>query len=991
MSKFDLHFLGNFEVLHDGVVQDLPPSRKTRALLAFLALHDRSFRREYLCELLWEIPDDPRGSLRWSLSKLRRLVDSDQRKRIVADRANVRLDADDLTIDFVDLCELAEKRLADAPTATLEEAADRYRGHFLEGLEFSDFHDFHAWCVAERERAVHAREAILRDLIRRFEGDPERALPHARALVTLSPYDEEARAQLIGLLIKLRHMEEAEQQLRLGQRMLKELGVQSSGALLAAWRSPSTPVEPEVTPVAHPDISGADHFPVSTAIHGREKELALLNNALESVVRESKARILMLRGEPGIGKSTLLEALGRRALDAGAYLLEAGAYLSEINRPFALWIDALRRQSTEAEQAVFGDQSLKRRDRLLGRLSGFIGQQARQRPVVIVFDDFQWCDESSAAALHYVTRMNRERPVLGVIAVRAGELRDNVQAQQALRELRQDRLIEDVPVDPLPEADIRRLIAERVPAADAARLSRECGGNPLFAIELARAGGEAGTLDDLVRERLARFDEEGAEVLRWAAVLSPHIQFDTLVQLSNLAAEDVGTALERAQQQGVLDGAGDELRFSHELVARGVYKDISPVRRQVMHRRVAELMEANSRVDLDHAAQLAHHASHSGDVGLAARALVLAGRLCQRFFANEKALQHARRGLQLAADLSGAERVRVSIELHEIMLASGPVDDWESAAAEYVALAEQALDLGDLEHARLGYQMASVLRWEHGHWSDAQEVSLQAARIARGGDEEQNIIGLAETAKCLVMLERDLPQADAMLMEAQALAERRRFRHHSILIARGLLRLHEDRLNEAEELFLEARTLSKAAGDHISEFQANESLVLIAWYQGDCSRALKLCEPLHELAGKLREGSEEPLARALYGLCLYHDRDDPEPLDRAIDDLRIVDAKYRLAYTQSRAAMIDLGRERFDSARIRAREALNCAELLQRPTEMLIAHVALYCAASAAGDAAAAAAEREAMAALCERSVAVWARQQAQAAMAEGAAAMVES
>ncbi|HKX55045.1 MAG TPA: hypothetical protein VJN01_03045, partial [Xanthomonadales bacterium] len=496
------------------------------------------------------------------------------------------------------------------------------------------------------------------------------------------------------------------------------------------------------------------------------------------------------------------------------------------------------------------------------------------------------------------------------------------------------------------------------------------------------AGREGGSLDELVRERLARFDQDGAEVLRWAAVLNPYIQFETLVALSGLAAEAVGASMEKAEQQGILILTDSTPKFSHELLARGVYKDIAPVRRQVMHRRVAQLMENNSRVDLDHAAQLAHHASHSGDAGLAARALVLAGRLSLRFFANDKAQQHARRGLQLVAQMPAAERVRVSLELHEVLLASSLVTDWQAAAAEYVSLAEQALDLGDLEHARLGYQMASVLRWEHGQWTGAQEVSLQAARIARGGGEEQNIIGLAETAKCLVMLERDLPQADAMLMEARALADRRRFHHHSILIGQGLLRMHEDRLDEATELFLEARTLSKAAGDHISEFQANENLVLIAWYQGDCGRALALSEPLCELAGKIREGSEEPLARALYGLCLYHDSDKSGPLDQAIEDLRIVDAKHRLAYIQSRAALIELERGRFESARNRAREALSCAELLQRPSEMLIAHVALYHAANAAADSATMAAECAAMSSLCERGVAVWARQKAQAAMA---------
>jgi DNA-binding SARP family transcriptional activator len=983
MSEVELRFLGDFEVLRNGRAQDLPPSRKTRALLAFLALQKRPFRREFLSELLWEIPDDPRGSLRWSLSKLRRLVDSEHHRRIVADRLNVRLEADDLSIDSVELCELAEKNLAEASTPFLEKSSKRFRGHFLEGLEFSDFHEFNAWCVSERERSVRARQAILQELIRRYADEPERALPHARAQVVLSPYDEEARARLIRLLISLRHTEEAEQQLHMGRRMLKELGIESNGALLAAWRPAPVAAVPEVVAAVLPAVLPKAALSDQKVLYGRDTELALFRQMLDSATTEPRARIVMLVGEPGIGKSSLLEESARHARESGMYLLEASAYASGINRPFALWIDALRRTAPETEQAVFGDRNLGHRDRLFGALSGLISQQTEQSPVIIMFDDFQWCDELSAAALHYVTRMNREKPLLAFIATRAGELRDNAQAQQVLRELRQDRLVEEVAIEPLPEADIQQLVAERVPAADSLRLSRECGGNPLLAIELARAGGEGGSLDELVRERLARFDEEGAEVLRWAAVLNPYIQFETLVKLSGLAAEAVGTAMEKAEQQGMLVVSGSAPKFSHELLARGVYKDISPVRRQVMHRRIAQLIEDNSRVDLDHAAQLAHHASHSGDAGLAARALVLAGRLCLRFFANDKAQQHARRGLQLVAQTPVAERVRVSLELHEVLLASSPVADWEAAAAEYVSLAEQALDLGDLEHARLGYQMASVLRWEHGHWSSAQEVSLQAARIARGGGEEQNIIGLAETAKCLVMLERDLPQADAMLMEAQALADRKRFCHHSILIGRGLLRMHQDRLDEATELFLEARTLSKAAGDHISEFQASENLVLIAWYLGDCGRALALSEPLRELAGKIREGSEEPLARALYGLCLYHDCDNPEPLNQAIDDLRVVDAKHRLAYIQSRAAIIELERGRYESAATRAREALYCAELLQRPTEMLVAHVALYHAGNAAADTATMAAECAAMSSLCKRGVAVWARQKAEAAMAE--------
>ena len=102
MADLTVRLLGDLEVIRDGTPVTLPPSKKTRGLLAYLALHDRPLRREQLCELLWEIPDDPRGSLRWSLSKIRKLVDDEAQPRIIADRSSVRFDTAGVDLD-VDL------------------------------------------------------------------------------------------------------------------------------------------------------------------------------------------------------------------------------------------------------------------------------------------------------------------------------------------------------------------------------------------------------------------------------------------------------------------------------------------------------------------------------------------------------------------------------------------------------------------------------------------------------------------------------------------------------------------------------------------------------------------------------------------------------------------------------------------------------------------------------------------------------------------------
>ena len=193
----ELRFLGDFEVRRDGRAMPLPPSKKTRALLAYLCLHPRRFRREQLCQLLWEVPDDPLGSLRWSLSKLRHLLDDKERSRVLADRSSVGVETEGISIDMRELRLLVTGDLAKVPTEALEAASTRYRGNVLEGLEFSNFHDFHAWCMAEREQSLRDRAALLTELVKRRADDPEQALPHVRALVGLSPYEESHRATLI--------------------------------------------------------------------------------------------------------------------------------------------------------------------------------------------------------------------------------------------------------------------------------------------------------------------------------------------------------------------------------------------------------------------------------------------------------------------------------------------------------------------------------------------------------------------------------------------------------------------------------------------------------------------------------------------------------------------------------------------------------------------------------------------------------------------------
>jgi hypothetical protein len=296
---------------------------------------------------------------------------------------------------------------------------------------------------------VRAQKRLLTALIRHTSADPERALPHARTLVRIAPYDEPARAALIRMLVALGHSDQAEQQYQVGLKMLKETGASSSGELYRAWRG--APAPPTASHASHqPPSSIPDLRPASSSVKlaerlvGRDVELGRIVAVLSQVVQQRRSMLVLVSGEPGIGKSTLLRAAAAHARSAGALLLEASAYESESIRPFALWRDALRPLGTDVIASIFGRGNEANRDRLLEGLSELIAEHASKQPVVLMFDDLQWGDESSAAALHYVARTNKEQPLLGVLAARNDELRDNTPVLRAVRELRQAGLLQEI-------------------------------------------------------------------------------------------------------------------------------------------------------------------------------------------------------------------------------------------------------------------------------------------------------------------------------------------------------------------------------------------------------------------------------------------------------------------------------------------------------------------------------------------------------------------
>jgi DNA-binding SARP family transcriptional activator len=699
-QRLQLRVLGELEVIRAGQAVALPQSRKARALLAYLALTGRTHRRERLCELLWDVADDRRGALRWCLSKIRPIVDCDDVRRVVADRDSVSFNPAGVSIDLHEV--RAQCRdLTAATTDAVQRAADRFRGEVLEGLDLHDFAEYQAWCVALREEALRLRVQVAEALVARLDRDPARAAVHARVLVQADPLDVTARTRLIHLLAAAGRDLEVEQQLDAARRAFAELGgdgpdrLRQLDAALADKPARSARATPMPSPPAVDRRRPAPVF--RTTVHGlrmvgRAAERARLAAVLARA-RPGRAAVAFIRGEPGVGKSRMLVDFMTEARRQRGATVEGCAYEAERSRPYGPWIDALRRLTCAGHEPD---------DELTGLLAGTVNEAPASRerlfvavteqlarwadtgagPALVALDDLQWFDDSSVQLLHYLVRVFWPVPVVVAVTARGGELADNPAALRTLRSLRREGVFDEVEVGPLSRDETRELIGLLHSRADGDQdvdqIYRDSGGNPLFALELARAvprtGGHlAGSLSTVVRDRLDRLPGPAADVLRWAAVLGPVFRVRALANLVTTEAEALADALDDLERHALIGGVvdtrdpGGTYQFAHQLVHQVVYSDLSVARRRLMHARVAAALAAEADAGDAAAADLAHHAIEAGDIRTATAAALRAARHCLRVFAPDQALALARRGRRWADALDEPARAQHIAELEALI------------------------------------------------------------------------------------------------------------------------------------------------------------------------------------------------------------------------------------------------------------------------------------------------------------------------------------
>ena len=239
-GAFDVRMLGPLAIQKAGTPIKLPSSRKVRALLAYLALAPHPVTRSHLCELLWDVPNDPRGELRWCLSKIRSLIDEPGRQRVEASGEAIRLDLTDCRVDALMVSAVIQKGVETLDAEHAGALAAMFRGDLLEGLDIDRSPSFTAWLIGQRRRLRACHAALLEHLVR--SASDEEAQAYLERWLELAPFDQRVHKILLESLARRGRLREGEEHLAAIVRLFEAEGLDPA-PIRAVWRAAKGQIE----------------------------------------------------------------------------------------------------------------------------------------------------------------------------------------------------------------------------------------------------------------------------------------------------------------------------------------------------------------------------------------------------------------------------------------------------------------------------------------------------------------------------------------------------------------------------------------------------------------------------------------------------------------------------------------------------------------------------------------------------------------------------
>jgi DNA-binding SARP family transcriptional activator len=779
-----IRLLGDFTVDYDGTPVTTINSSRLQSLLAYLVLHREAPQpRHHVAYVLWPDSSDAQAlsNLRTLLHRLRdALPDAERFLHAGTHTLQWRSDAP-CTLDVLDFEGHASptgdpKGIREA----LERAMALYRGDLLPGC-------YDDWIAPHRERLRQVYLEALERLILLLETqrDYQKAIDHAQRLLRHDPLHEATYRRLMRLYALVGDRARAVRVYHTCATVMgRELDVEPSPPTREAYERL---VQSHAT--ARP---ATDTLVSASPLVGRDDEWSRMRTTWRAAAMGAP-HLLLLSGEAGVGKTRLAEELlewaGRQRIAAASARCYAPAdelaytpvavWLRDRPLPALadIWLTEIARLLPELliqqPHLPHPDPLTERwqRQRLFEALAlALLGQAG---PQLLLIDDLQWCDRDTLEWLPYLLRYDPQARLLVIGTIRPEEAADVQPLVSLLSSMRQEGLMTELELGRLGKADTtalaKRMVGRELDPAEAAYVYRESEGNPLFVVEMMRTGLSAlerevsaplpTRVQAMIQARLAQLSPRARTLVNLAATIGREFTLEVLAAASNLDEDALVGALDELWRRRIVREQGAEgYDFSHGKLREVVYAGVSAARRRMLHRRVAQALEAVHAQNLDGvSAQLATHFERAG---LAERAVPYyrrAAEIAAGIYANADAVIYLRRGLRLLDGLMAdappdASRQELAARLRErlgdLLYRVGQHD--EARTAYRIALTHVPT-LNPIWQARLYRQQANTLREEH-RYQDALRTYDRAE--ATLGPEETQAEGERRREWVQIQLER---------------------------------------------------------------------------------------------------------------------------------------------------------------------------------------------------------------------------------------------
>lgn len=632
------------------------------------------------------------------------------------------------------------------------------------------------------------------------------------------------------------------------------------------------------------EATGLD-LPVETAVTresflqaapfvGREQEMGLLNQALQEAIG-GHGSAWMVRGESGIGKTRLLQALRTRALVEGVFVARSqaiqgggGAYhlWREVLRPLILTIDlddleaAVLRAIVPDVEVLLGrpisaapvlPTAEAARARLAGVLADVLRRSAAERPLLLVLEDVHWADDDSLALLQHVRQVAMQLPLLVALTYRPGERPRLEHALQGLQRLDLHRLsladVADLSEAMLGHAGRQEHLVDF--------LRSETEGNTFFIVEVMRVlAEEAGRLDhiagmslplhvfaggmqQMVQRRLGRVPARYRRLLQLAAVAGRQLDLHVLTHLA--AGVGVDRWLTACANAIVLERPDGALQwqFSHDKLREGILAQLAEGSKQAAFAEVAVAVENVYATDLTvHYADLAFYFAAAGQRRRQRHYLKLAAAQAEATYANEAATRYYEQLAETAAD--PASHADALIKEANVLHFMGK---WDEALQRLAQARSPATESADrFLQARRQFLIGRVSRDQR---TFAEALSaLEAART--GYSDAGNQTGLCETLIEIGIchyFQGEYAQAEAVLLQAEELVRMIGDQRMMASVLHNTANVYFDTGNyeRCQTYYEESLVLSRALDDRAKMASTINNLGILASYQGDLATTLR--------------------------------------------------------------------------------------------------------------------------------------------------------